>query len=486
MTPSSPGSSNRQPPKSAPEVPKAAKSAKDPGPTASACEAIKAYEANKPDAPEPSSVYPESPVPALAQEAGTPARQLPPVQLGPSRLQVVPGPAGLQVNVTPNEIQISPGASPETEKPANDGKPGPAFDKTDTGIQVKTAPGGITITVAPDAIQIEPGDAPAEAAVEEAQVPVVAPEPPKPKWKELEPQDANDPVPHMEGVCCPLDKQWDLVAGSVRGKLHAHKAMYRDDAFAFDCVDGWHILAVSDGAGSAKLSRVGARVTCDAAVGAMKTMIGGYAISTKEGPQPPDRDLMQLRAFLTQAACAARDGIIREAHKRQVSDRDLYCTLLLCIHTTWKDDLDLLAAIQVGDGSIGIYTGDGTCKLLGIADHGEFSSETVFVTSFKQLIEMPYDRRVLFSLKRDVRCIGIMSDGVSDDFFPEDKRLIELFVGDPIAGIRDACGQPVKGVMVGVLRDDDPKAALLSWLKYEKKGSSDDRTLMLMYRKDKP
>jgi len=329
--------------------------------------------------------------------------------------------------------------------------------------------------------------APAAKPAEEApQPPTLAPKPPKPEWKVLEPEDPNDPVPHTAGICRPLDARWDVVAGSVRGKLHAHKAMYRDDAFAADCVDGWHILAVSDGAGSAKLSRVGARATCDAAVSSMKTMLSGYKLSDDEGVKPPDRDLMQLRAFLTLAACAARDAIVKEVHSRNISDRDLYCTLLLCIHTTWKDNLDLLAAIQVGDGAIGVYTDDGACTLMGIADHGEYSSETVFMTSFKQLFELPYDRRVLFSLKRGVRCVGVMSDGVSDDFFPEDKRLIELFVGNPVAELRSADGGPVKGMMLGALRDESPEAALLDWLRYEKKGSSDDRTLMLMYRKDKP
>lgn len=423
----------------------------------------------------------QTPVQPSPQKAGASDRQhFPLLKPEPTGIQIAPASAGIQINAAPDQIQISPAVTTDASRPVSGKKPGDVVGESrDVAKPTKTsAPARAT-----------PGEAfarsPAATPPEGVQNQVAAPEPAKPTWKEVEPDDPNDAVPHIDGVCYPLDEQWDLVAGSVRGKLHAHKAMYRDDAFASACVDGWHILVVSDGAGSAKLSRVGARVACDAAAGAMKTMLSGFKLSSGKGPQPPDRELLQLRSFLTLAMCEARDAIIREAHQRGISDRDLYCTLLLNIHTKWKEDMDLLAAIQVGDGAIGVHTGDGKCTLMGVADHGEYSGEVVFVTSFKQLIEKPYDRRVLFAIKRDVRSVGLMSDGVSDDFFPEDTRLIELFVGDPIGEIRDSEGQPVKGVLHGVLREADPKDALLKWLKYEKKGSSDDRTLLLMYRKDK-
>jgi hypothetical protein len=141
---------------------------------------------------------------------------------------------------------------------------------------------------------------------------------------------------------------------------------------------------------------------------------------------------------------------------------------------------DLVAAIQVGDGAVGIYTADGTCTLLGTADHGEYSSETRFLTTPN--IEREFPQRVLFSMKQDIRCLAAMCDGVSDDFFPESKRLIELFVGDPIADLKTKDGNPVRGVMHDILKNPQKGESLREWLTYEKKGSSDDRTLVLMYR----
>jgi hypothetical protein len=78
-----------------------------------------------------------------------------------------------------------------------------------------------------------------------------------------------------------------------------------------------------------------------------------------------------------------------------------------------------------------------------------------------------------------------MSDGVSDDFFPETKRLLELFNGNPIQELKTKKGEPVWGVMhkdKGIVKNPLDGKALLDWLRYEKRGSSDDRTLVLMYR----
>ena len=61
--------------------------------------------------------------------------------------------------------------------------------------------------------------------------------------------------------------QKDIVAASVRGRSHAHEnpGKPRDDDFKISyCNDtGWYIMAVADGAGSAKFSREGARIACE-------------------------------------------------------------------------------------------------------------------------------------------------------------------------------------------------------------------------------
>jgi hypothetical protein len=172
-----------------------------------------------------------------------------------------------------------------------------------------------------------------------------------------------------------------------------------------------------------------------------------------------------------------------EADRRQCPLRDLHTTLLLAIHSPFQDNT-LVGALQIGDGAIGVYTADDSCSLVGVADHGQYSSETYFLTT--PGIEKKLDQRVDLKLfKKRIRCLAVMCDGVSDDFFPESKRLIELFAGNPIQELKTRQGEPVWGVMHkgrGILKEPREGRALVDWLTYEKRGSSDDRTLVLMYR----
>jgi hypothetical protein len=68
-----------------------------------------------------------------------------------------------------------------------------------------------------------------------------------------------------------------------------------------------------------------------------------------------------------------------------------------------------------------------------------------------------------------------------------------LFLGDPIIGLARAGhglgpdlespdGGSVRGVLHSVVGDPRQEHALVDWLRYEKRGSSDDRTLVLLYR----
>lgn len=394
--------------------------------------------------------------------------------------QISPAPAGQEASKedaeesTPRELAATESAEvPDAEKPTG------ACIGTDEESLVADIPTTTRdIPVSEEAALAKPS----RDEKEEEQAPTEPHAPlPKPVWKVLEPENQSDPVPHEVWELKVRNKEWNVVSASVRGKLHAHKALWRDDAFAVDWVDNWTIMAVADGAGSANLSRVGSSVACNSAVSSLKLLLEDFVLSHRGSDAPSEGDLERLRAFLVHATSEGQNALVREAHKRQCSLKNLSTTLLLAVHVPWEEK-DLVASIQVGDGAIGVYTEDGTCTILGIADHGEFSSETVFLTSATDLAKKPLNQRVLFTIKQNVGCIAIMSDGVADDLFPEEKRLIALFNGNPIEGLRTREGDPVLGVMHNVVKYPRDGEALEEWLRYEKKGSSDDRTLILMYR----
>lgn len=288
----------------------------------------------------------------------------------------------------------------------------------------------------------------------------------KPVWQELEPADQSDATPHKIGANGACGDGWKIGAGSVRGKLHAHRGLWREDSFAFSsAAQGealWQIVAVADGAGSAPLSRVGSRVACDAAVAALEKSLAQLPAFSLHKDELQSQALPLLREALTQAAGAALEAIRAVAAQRGKPLTAFAATLLVLVRREWNG-AQLCASVQVGDGAIALWDEAGL-TLLGVADHGQHSSETRFLTT--NGVEAEFASRVKFSIKPDLRAFALMSDGVSDDYFPEEKWL---------SGVFDA-------VLPVLQSEDDGGAALVSWLGYEKKGSSDDRTLVVSWK----
>ena len=283
----------------------------------------------------------------------------------------------------------------------------------------------------------------------------------KPLWQENEPAEQTDPTPHKLSGNLRAPDGWRTSGASVRGKLHAHRALWREDAFALGFAENsagsWSISIVSDGAGSAPLARVGANVACQIALGDLMATLGDIETLSDD----INAELPRIKAALVGAAQAALQALRDEAEKREQPLGAFAATLLILVRRA-VGEKQLCAALQVGDGAIALDCADGL-KLLGAADHGQHSSETRFLTTGN--MEDDFTNRVKFSMPADLRATLIVSDGVSDDYFPEDKRLGEVFEEvNPLA--KDA---------------EDAGAALLNWLGYEKKGSSDDRTLVLSW-----
>ncbi len=296
------------------------------------------------------------------------------------------------------------------------------------------------------------------------------PPPAQAEWTVREP-GLPDPKQHAECVFAAREGPWRLLAASVRGKYHAHAALWRDDAFAWGAAGPWTILAVADGAGSAPMSRVAAGVACAEGVRALKEKTADIPAETESAAA--------LKTALAAAMRRAREAVRSEADKRGRPERDFHTTCLLVVHAAGEAG-DMVGAVQIGDGAIGLYHDDGTCIILGEADHGAYASETRFLTTPR--IDEGLEHRVAVVVRVELRAIAVMTDGVADDFFPERTRLAELFGQDAIADFTTPQGGPLLGVLLGPAREPREGEALVDWLRYEKRGSSDDRTLVLVYR----
>ena len=321
-----------------------------------------------------------------------------------------------------------------------------------------------------------------------------------------DPRELWQDIPVPEGIEYPcansaaehLPAQGDagrtLVAASQRGRSHAHHGKPREDAFALRTWGGWHILAVSDGAGSATFSREGARIACEVATSRCQkylqqleaealAYIRAFASCGKGdsalGARVSDAMNKVLYAAAQDAHKAIHEEANREAPEREEkrSIKDYAATLLLTICRKF-DDAWFIAAFGVGDGAMAVLhavpaevEGGVTfdAKLLAEPDEGEYSGQTRFLT----MREIFGDRqRISLASVPDFTAIALMTDGVSDAKFEtaanlrNPKKWRELWEDVHSAALA---------------REDSPHEALREWLGFWSPGNHDDRTIAFLY-----
>lgn len=317
--------------------------------------------------------------------------------------------------------------------------------------------------------------------IEESVPPVVDEPPPRATWSSRPPDAAWCP-PEWEPLLLTLvpewrasalagsdvdvvtatiqQGQWTVLAGSRRGRLHAHRGDHREDAIALRVTDHGWCGAVADGAGSAPWSRIGATV-------ATHTFCAVFAAAT--GPS---------RARAATAADAVFDTLRALATAFDIPARALRTTLLAIAVT----DHDVVT-MQVGDGGIVLVDADGTASSPHLGDSGEFSGE---VTHF-----LPDDgsrERLQASLhvvpRTQVHAVLLASDGIEDPWYPL-PRHAPLLITTLTDGVNDDRATEVlaaNGVAFSwrgpVCLADDPSTALGHWLSFEKRGENDDRSLL--------
>ena len=265
---------------------------------------------------------------------------------------------------------------------------------------------------------------------------------PKSMWKELEPPaELEDRKPHTDMDLIPIgeDKTRKLFFASKRGRSHAHKALFRDDHVTIKYVDdlAWSIIAVADGAGSAKLSRVGSQIACEKSVEYIATVLlerddelkTAILKLKKDNSEQHHNELKNLLyRILAEPAFHSARAIQKEAKARNEDVKHFSTTLLLAIHRRF-DFGDFFAGFWIGDGALSVYKKgqkgeEGKLYLLGTPDGGEYSGQTVFITMNKIMSDAnELSKRIHFKLLDDFTALMAMTDGISDPKFDTDSNL---------------------------------------------------------------
>lgn len=271
------------------------------------------------------------------------------------------------------------------------------------------------------------------------------------EWQVIEPPvELRDRSPHTR----PDNRQagdWYICGASRRGKLHQHEATFREDEFAIEYAASWILVAVADGSESHHLSRVGSKLAVNTALDIMKRIV--------ENESPSQAVAM---VALQNALREAWKALALDAQRRKVEFRDLSTTLLLLMYNPKRN---LVGVAQIGDGLIAAQLEDGQIYLLGNPESGEYSGQTYFLTNHKSG-DLP-DKCETPKAPGPIKYFFVMTDGMSDDLYPPQERLPGLIKAIP-----------------EVMASEYPDKALLELIDYNRPGSFDDRTLVVICKRE--
>lgn len=195
---------------------------------------------------------------------------------------------------------------------------------------------------------------------------------------------------------------WKTVCCQVQGSGHRKNDIPCQDKTFAAVIDGVHVIALADGAGSALLSHFGAERTAEEAARYL-------AEHFEECLECSDAQLVReglMRAVLS--------GLVDEAVKHCCSVTDLASTILVAA----ADDTNYIVA-HVGDGVIGYLDGQ-ELKVASAPDNGEFANVTTFVTSSQAI---PSTRLFKGRLK-DKHGFVLMSDGTEQSLYHKPTKTL--------------------------------------------------------------
>ena len=315
---------------------------------------------------------------------------------------------------------------------------------------------------------------------------------PKSLWKDQE-SDKNDPFWKLDNVATSgdfLDKK--IVIASKRGRSHANVGSFRDDDFAFKSINstGWNVMAVSDGAGSATLSRQGSKMSCELIVSYFEenfteeflkdfdeTLLNHYNKTEEESSKKISHFVYDN---LSKAAWFVHKQLDEFATKSERPLKDFHSTLIFALVKKYEFGYAILT-FGVGDCPIGLINKDQTeIKLMNWLDVGEFGGGTRFITMPEIFQSDKFSTRFGFKLIDDFSYLMLMTDGIYDPKFVVEANLEKIEKWNEF--IEDLQGKNEDNCKIDFDKENTEIASQLStWMDFWNPGNHDDRTLAIIY-----
>lgn len=333
---------------------------------------------------------------------------------------------------------------------------------------------------------------PEDSVLNEKTITLIINPDPKSLWKNLE-SDKNDPFWKPDNVAV-LDRFLDknIVIASKRGRSHANIGSFREDDFAFKNFNeiGWSILAVSDGAGSAKLSRKGSKIACNAVIQYFEEHLKTENLKefdqvlVEHHHEVTDQTSKKISHFvyqnLSKAAHFAHQKIEEFAIENETELKNLHATLIFTLVKKYDFGYAILT-FGVGDCPIGLLNKELTeIKLMNWLDVGDFGGGTRFITMPEIFQSEKFSTRFGFRLVDDFSYLMLMTDGIYDPKFVVEANLEKIEKWNEF--LEDLKGKNEDGIKVDFDKENTEIAQQLStWMDFWSPGNHDDRTLAIIY-----
>jgi hypothetical protein len=186
---------------------------------------------------------------------------------------------------------------------------------------------------------------------------------------------------------------WRVVGAAATGTSHERLGMPCQDALAYQANEHSLLVALSDGAGTAERSELGAQIAVQAAL----DMLAEASAESLPEDQAGWEDLL-CRAF-----SVSRSALESLAEIEEQPLRAYAATLILALATD-----GLLAVAQLGDGAVIAGESPEQLFLVNPAQRGEYANETYFLTQEDALEQVQVS-----VIEKEVHVLAVMSDGLT-------------------------------------------------------------------------
>lgn len=280
--------------------------------------------------------------------------------------------------------------------------------------------------------------------------------------------------------------RWAAVGVSVKGSGHIETGLpCQDNNGYLDLGNGWSILVVSDGAGSARLSHIGSLITVERTIFHFSNLIAEKQWC-RSNILPTDEEWNE-EAYNTLRL--VHEDLNRYAELKEIDLKDLNATVIVTINSPVG-----VISCHVGDGRAGYQTESGEWKALMTPHKGQEANQTIFITT--GFWNIPYFRlsgvRVPETriIREPIRSITLMSDGCEGTCWQcnlFDKESGKYY--DPNLPYPGFFDKIVPTLLEAWDSGEDESELLASWHDFVEKGNqgfideTDDRTLIILTQK---